>query len=185
MLGLTSYPALETSIFAGWSDELQSLLRSRSLDAAITLNAPSRATSDEASTQALKSARLNVVSAPRHFEQVADLAAANALGWALNPDGCGYRKVLEAVLSKEGMTPNIRLETNSLDVQFMMAERGEALTIAPQMAVRYLLGRYDVSFIQVRYLSSSVAVHVSTFDLRDDLKPVIEELAQNVHDALS
>lgn len=114
-LGLDRFPKLLPHITAGWSVELHDKLAIKDLDAVITIDTPRRMFSAAATTKMLAESRLCVL-APQHLSDLArNLARANDIGWALSPEGCGYRAALVSALHDLGLTPNIRLETNSVE----------------------------------------------------------------------
>ncbi|MEM6491770.1 MAG: LysR family transcriptional regulator substrate-binding protein, partial [Pseudomonadota bacterium] len=70
-----------------------------------------------------------------------DLTAANARGWALNLEGCGFRAALFAALEQVGATPNILLETNALELQLALVASGRAFTLLPATGISAVADR--------------------------------------------
>ena len=173
MLGLDEFPQLRVAVFSGWSDELLARLSARELDAAITITQTHRL--PEGTAPLIQSA-VRVVAAQEHEASAKDLQSANAVGWALNPVGCGYRKALFSALEKVGETPNVVLETNSLDLQLQFTRAGRALTLAPEFLQGISGTAPDLSFVRTIGLDASVAILLHRPHGEESLEPVYKAL---------
>lgn len=182
MLGLNDFPEVHPKITAGWSDELLAKLAKHDLDAVITLT-QSDTLSDDADPLSIKP--LQVVAASEHESAASDLNTANAIGWALNPEGCGYRRSLIKALERHGQTPNIVLETNSLELQLQFAKSGRALTLAPAFLGNLSEAASGLSFVAAKGLDASVAILLHHAQGAHAFKPIFHEIRAHTRRLMS
>lgn len=181
LLGLQDFPQLRPVLLSGWSDELLAKLDARALDAAITLSRPDQR---RAGARALASAPVKLVGAGALEAQAERLETANAVGWALNPTGCGYRKALADALGALGETPNIVLETNALELQLRFAREGRAFTLAPHLPHRPGSPLGAARFFETRDFDAGVTVFLHPARGEPALGPVFDRIARRARVAL-
>ena len=173
MLGLDKFPQLKAAITSGWSDELLTKLAQRDLDAVITI-VPADAVPGH--TEPIVTSTVQVVANSDNAHCAGHLLTANAIGWALNPDGCGYRKALLRALKEQGTTPNIVLETNSMELQLRFAEEGRALTLAPAFVKGMSPVTSRLHFVDATDLDASVSVLLHHSQGSHSFAPVFQEI---------
>lgn len=182
MLGLNGFPDIRPMITSGWSDELLTKLARHELDAVLTLT---RSETLPENADPLSINPLQVVAAGEHESDARDLDTANAIGWALNPEGCGYRRALMIALERHGQTPNIVLETNSLELQLQFVKAGRALTLAPGFLGKISEAASGLSFVEAKGLKASIAILLHHPPGAQTFAPVLREIRAHIKGALT
>ncbi len=135
LFGLARYPDIEPQITAAWSTDLREALQRHRLDLAATITQADEAAPDWLAVTVVARATVRAFAAGQRAAMPQDLRAANARGWALNLEGCGYRRALLDALDRLGERPKLVLQTNSLDLQLATVRAGRAVTVLPEIAV--------------------------------------------------
>jgi DNA-binding transcriptional LysR family regulator len=141
----TAFPAVQIHICADWTQRLLKLVNDGVLDAALILLPEDRSPPTELIGVPLLEDRMVVVGPRgRRTRQQRTLAFLNETGWILNPDGCGYRRALEAALARLNITPNILVEAHGLELHHALAAQGVGYTLQPSRLVDALDKRLAV-----------------------------------------
>lgn len=127
----TDFPDLNLSLLADWTGALLDRVRDGTLDGALVLLAD-----DHAPPPALTSRRLGEVDigviAPAHDRRTErNVGTINAIGWVIQPQGCGFRSALERALARHGVSLNVAVEAFGQDLQLALISRGIGYGLAP------------------------------------------------------
>ena len=127
------WPALDVEVATGWGAQIANRLEHRELDGALVLLPSAHGRPRDVEGQSLGSLRLVVVGASglqhKARPKLADVAA---LGWVLNPDGCGFRAGLQRALAALGLPLRVRLETFGRELQLQLVAEGQGLGLVPE-----------------------------------------------------
>jgi DNA-binding transcriptional LysR family regulator len=141
----TAFPAVQMHICADWTQRLLKSVSDGVLDAALILLPEDRSPPTDLIAVPLLEDRMVVIGTRgRRTRQQRTLAFLNETGWILNPDGCGYRRALEAALARLNITPNILLEAHGLELHHALAAQGVGYTLQPSRLVDALDKRLAV-----------------------------------------
>ncbi len=140
-----AFPAVQMHICADWTQRLVKSVSDGVLDAALILLPEDRSPPTELIAVPLLEDRMVVIGTRgRRTSKQRTLAFLNETGWILNPDGCGYRRALEAALARLNITPNILVEAHGLELHHALAAQGVGYTLQPSRLVGALDKRLAV-----------------------------------------
>lgn len=127
-----AYPDLQASAATGWGSQLLQRVEQGELDAAAVLLPANRTFDDQLSARSLGRVTLAVVAAKGVLRKRSHtLTECQALGWVLNPDGCGFREGLQRALAGLGLTLKLNLETLGSELQLQLVADGNGLGLVP------------------------------------------------------
>nr|WP_298373617.1 LysR family transcriptional regulator [uncultured Halomonas sp.] len=180
MFALPDFPEVQVIIRAGWSQDLIAQIRNDALAGAFVLLETGHHPPPNTPAERLSESDVAIVGAATAKTGDVTIAELNQLGWALNPDGCGYRRALATSLNRLGLEPNIKMEVNSIELQLAIAQRGMAYTLLPMAWSTSLLHEYRVS----RLNTSEFDLNVTLFFVHrlqiGNLLPPLNTLAHSV-----
>lgn len=78
------------------------------------------------------------------------LADCSAHGWALNPDGCGFRASLNRALAAQNLPFLVKLDTYSRDLQLQSVAQGQGLGLLPLPLLAHSPHRNALMVVPVR-----------------------------------
>jgi len=126
------FPGLTVRIHSDWSAPLMEQVRAGALDGAVVLLGEGQAPPDDLPSRLLSREEVSVVaSAERAAAAPGSLAAMNAVGWVLQPDGCKYRNALGLALAPLGLRPNVTVEAYDQTLLASLVARGVGFGLAP------------------------------------------------------
>lgn len=146
----TIHPEVELYLQVLDGSDFTSLLADNRIDIAITLDTPIQSPNVTSILQMGET--IGVFSPPGHVlaqkEQISihDIAEHRLL---LTSKGCCYRKIFERHLAEASLTPQIALETSSLQVIKQAVLSGLGICVLPRLAVQMELDRREL--VQVHY----------------------------------
>jgi len=128
----TEFPELTTEVRTSWASDLLASLRKGEIDAATVLFPAAKIFPEGIAAKPLAKVSLAVVARKGDYPKSAyRLAEIAERGWILNPDGCGFRATLAQVLSSEGGTLKVNLETSGTELQLDLVAGGHGLGLMP------------------------------------------------------
>jgi DNA-binding transcriptional LysR family regulator len=128
----TAFPGLQTRVSTGWGSQLLQRLEHGELDAAAMLLPANKVFAEPLAARSLGRVRLAVVAAKGALKKRAyTLAECQAIGWVLNPDGCGFREGLQRALTGLGLALKLNLETLGTELQLQLVADGNGLGLVP------------------------------------------------------
>lgn len=128
----SAFPGLTVRLSADWSSMLLEQLDGGLLDGALVLTAADGAPPPGAHGHRLALEDVHVVGSPALLARTrGELAAMNAVGWVLQPDGCRYRAALIEALQRAGLHLNVAVEAFDQEVLLSLAARGVGFGIGP------------------------------------------------------
>jgi DNA-binding transcriptional LysR family regulator len=145
------YPGLAPQISSDWTGALLERVASGSLDAAVIMLAAGAEPRGELHATKLRDETIEVVGAAdlaaRRWSSLAEL---NAVGWVVQPEGCGYRAALIQRLDRLGAgSLNVAVEAFGQDLQLSVIARGAGFGLMPASQVTALAARYQVRPVRV------------------------------------
>lgn len=124
------FPELNTQVSNGWGNNLLERLQEHDLDAVAGLFASDKVFPDHLLAHKATDVPLLVVCS-KDQPALNSLAACNAQGWILNPDGCGLRHNLQQCLAAQGLSLALNLETFGSQLQLGLVAKGLGLGLVP------------------------------------------------------
>ena len=86
------------------------------------------------------------------------LGTMNAVGWAIQPRGCGYRYVLEKALEDAGIgPPNIIAEAFGKDLHLSLVSRHRAFSLMPASEIAKLPSNRDIKTFSCADLQAAIS----------------------------
>ncbi|MCG5239656.1 LysR family transcriptional regulator [Azospirillum doebereinerae] len=130
------FPGLTVRLHSDWSAPLMEQVRAGALDGAVVLLGEGQAPPDDLPSRLLSREEVSVVaSAERAAAGPGSLAAMNAVGWVLQPDGCKYRNALGLALAPLGLRPNVTVEAYDQTLLASLVARGVGFGLAPMRLI--------------------------------------------------
>jgi DNA-binding transcriptional LysR family regulator len=127
-----AFPELQARAATGWGSQLLQRVEQGELDAAAMLLPANKAFDEQLAARSLGRIKLAVVAPKGALKKRAHtLAECQAMGWVLNPDGCGFREGLQRALTGLGFTLKLNLETLGTELQLQLVADGNGLGLVP------------------------------------------------------
>ena len=128
----TTFPGLTVRLSADWSSALLEQLDGGALDGALVLTAEDGVPRAELPGRRLAMEEVSVVGTPELVARTRGaLAAMNAVGWVLQPEGCRYRTALTEALHRAGLRLNVAVEAFDQELLMSLAARGVGFAAGP------------------------------------------------------
>ncbi|PWC54773.1 LysR family transcriptional regulator [Azospirillum sp. TSO22-1] len=128
----SSFPGLTVRLSSDWSNALLDQLDGGALDGALVLTAEDGRPRAELQGRRLSQEEISVVGAPDLVARTrGSLAAMNAVGWVLQPEGCRYRTTLTETLHRAGLRLNVAVESFDQELLLNLAARGVGFGTGP------------------------------------------------------
>ncbi|HYH37064.1 MAG TPA: LysR family transcriptional regulator [Azospirillum sp.] len=128
----TSFPGLTVRLSSDWSNALLDQLDGGALDGALVLTAEDGMPRAELRGRRLSQEDISVVGSPDLVARArGSLAAMNAVGWVLQPEGCRYRTALSEALHRAGLRLNVAVESFDQELLLNLAARGVGFGTGP------------------------------------------------------
>lgn len=128
----TTFPALTVRLNSDWSNALLDQLDNGGLDGALVLTAEDGMPRAELQCRRLAQEEISVVGSPELVARTrGSLAAMNAVGWVLQPEGCRYRSTLIEALQRAGLRLNVAVEAFDQELLLSLAARGVGFGTGP------------------------------------------------------
>jgi DNA-binding transcriptional LysR family regulator len=128
----TAYPELQARASSGWGSQLLQRVEAGELDAAAILLPANKTFAEPLAARSLGRVKLAVVAPHGALKKRAHtLAECQAIGWVLNPDGCGFREGLQRALTGLGLTLRLNMETLGTELQLQLVADGNGLGLVP------------------------------------------------------
>ncbi|VFR30949.1 Transcriptional regulator, LysR family [plant metagenome] len=84
------------------------------------------------------------------------LADCSAHGWALNPDGCGFRASLKRALAAQSLPFHVKLDTYGRDLQLQSVAQGQGLGLVPLPLLAHSAYRDALAVVPVKDFKLSI-----------------------------
>jgi DNA-binding transcriptional LysR family regulator len=132
----TGFPNLMLRITAGWPEQLLEQLRRSEIDAAAFclpegIEPPIDVEADALDIQPL----FVVASQSLDLPRLTTLKDLSPLPWIINPDGCGFRTVIQRRFEQERLALRIGIEALSSDLRLSLVARGLGVSLATKTAI--------------------------------------------------
>ncbi|WP_431861888.1 LysR family transcriptional regulator [Azospirillum sp.] len=128
----TSFPGLTVRLSSDWSNALLDQLDGGALDGTLVLTAEDGMPRAELQGRRLSQEEISVVGSPELVARTrGSLAAMNAVGWVLQPEGCRYRTTLTEALHRAGLRLNVAVESFDQELLLNLAARGVGFGTGP------------------------------------------------------
>jgi DNA-binding transcriptional LysR family regulator len=153
------YPDVSMEISTDWSARLLEKVVQGKLDAA-TVFMPAKASPPEGLTgERLGSTDVVLVGAKGKFAKTgAKLRAYAETGWILNPEGCGFRAVLQRRLMDLGLRLRLNMETYGSELQLGLVASGLGVGFVSRPALLASRWRDELELLSPRDFSLAVDV---------------------------
>lgn len=128
------FPGLTLRLQSDWSGPLVDQVRSGALDGALVLLCEEQEPPDDLPARRIGVEPVSVIAAPDNCtggSPAVSLAAMNARGWVLQPNGCRYRNALQQALAPLGLQPNVTVEAYDQSLLVGLVARGVGFGLAP------------------------------------------------------
>jgi DNA-binding transcriptional LysR family regulator len=172
-----SFPSLTVRLHSDWSDALLAQLASGALDGALVLQPVGDDAPRDLEGCRLALEEVRVVGTPALIAgHGRTLEAMNAIGWVLQPEGCGYRTALERALEKCRLSINVAVEAFDQELLLSLAARGVGFGVGPLRLVRGTEAGARLAPVEVEGFRLTVAVWLLRARHSGRLTPVFDAL---------
>jgi DNA-binding transcriptional LysR family regulator len=125
-------PSCRRARRAGGGSQLLQRVEAGELDAAAILLPANKTFAEPLAARSLGRVKLAVVAPHGALRKRAHtLAECQAIGWVLNPDGCGFREGLQHALTGLGLSLRLNMETLGTELQLQLVADGNGLGLVP------------------------------------------------------
>ncbi|HEY0832270.1 MAG TPA: LysR family transcriptional regulator [Azospirillum sp.] len=127
-----AFPGLTVRLHSDWSSALLDRIDNGALDGAMILLNGDDAPPGDLPGRRLSLEEVHVVGTPELVARCrGSLAAMNAVGWVLQPEGCRYRAAVVEALKRAGLMLNVAVEAFDQEMLLSLAARGFAFGVGP------------------------------------------------------
>ncbi|MFT4174483.1 MAG: LysR family transcriptional regulator [Rhodocyclaceae bacterium] len=164
----TAAPALSAQISTGWSPDLADMIRAGELDAALIIAPQLPALGAGVEAQAIGRFELVVITA----QEGPALSASPTLRelasrpWILNPDGCGFRRMLQQAFADANEVFSVGSDSFGTALQLELVAAGAGSGFVPRPLVEASAWRQRLRILDVPALSATATLwrvqHTST-----------------------
>ncbi|MEM8838344.1 MAG: LysR family transcriptional regulator [Pseudomonadota bacterium] len=182
---MPDFPKVSLIYRADWTGPLIDRVRNNDLDLAWIIMSAGEVAPSDLRAKPIVNSLVSAVGHPSLARLDGDLTKLNEIGWALNPEGCGYRRQLSAALHRSGNPVNIRVEVNTLELQLQIAQSRQALTLVPSALVGSILERYDLVTLPLPDLNFGVTVTEIQPKQETRLAPVAALVSTNMQQIIT
>ncbi|GGG40421.1 LysR family transcriptional regulator [Chelatococcus composti] len=152
-------PQAKLVVMVDWTERLVAKLAAQELDAVIGMRRGSAADMPELSLWHIASEEVVVVARADHpATGCIPLSSLAREAWVINPDGCGFRHLLDRALAATGHTLDISVELWGVDVQLSLVARGLGLGLVPARLVAASPWRDQLKVLDVSDFHARLAV---------------------------
>lgn len=152
-------PQAKLVVVVDWTERLIGKLAAQELDAVIGMRRGSAADLPELSLRHIASEEVVVVARADHpASGRIPIAALAGDPWVINPDGCGFRHLLDRALAATGHTLDVAVELWGVDVQLSLVARGIGLGLVPARLVTASPWRDQLKVLDVSDFNARLAV---------------------------
>jgi DNA-binding transcriptional LysR family regulator len=96
--------------------------------------------------------------------------------WVLNPEGCGFRAIVRALLESLDAPLQVAVEAHGIDLQLALVARGAGVSLVPQASLRRSRVRAQVHTFRVQGHDCRLGVWLVSGRLPTVLTPVVTML---------
>lgn len=176
-----THPDVKVRVSTGWGGSLLQKVEAGELDAALVLLPPNRTLPDSLAGDELGRTELVVVAQHGQFKRRAyTLAACQATGWVLNPDGCGFRAGLQRALAAQGFSLQLNLETLGTELQLGLVADGVGLGLVPLPLLQRSAHAARLDIVNVSDFKPEVAVRIVHASSLGKMRAALDVLATSV-----
>lgn len=153
------FPGLAVRIHSDWGAPLIEQVHAGALDGAVVLLSEGQTPPDDLPATLLSREEVSVVASAEHAAAApCSLAAMNAVGWVLQPDGCKYRNALGLALAPLGLRPNVTVEAYDQTLLASLVARGVGFGLAPLRLIAPVEGSAALHPVELPGFRLTVAV---------------------------
>lgn len=119
------FPSVKFEMSTGWTKDLLSKLQHNQLDGIIAIAKEHSTSEKNISSKIMGILHIRpVISKSLRKSGVSSWGDLQALGWILNPEGCGFRAFLNEQLELQQQRLNLNLEVNGASIQMDLVRQG-------------------------------------------------------------
>ncbi|AWK86686.1 LysR family transcriptional regulator [Azospirillum thermophilum] len=152
------FPGLTLRLHSDWSTPLLDQVRNGSLDGAVVLTHDDDTPPSELDSVCLSREEVRVIAAAGARDLPPTLAAMNATGWVVQPEGCRYRSAMAHALGRSGLTPNVTVEAFDQTLLVSLVARGVGYGLAPLRLIARTADAARIRPVAVPDFSLTIAV---------------------------
>jgi DNA-binding transcriptional LysR family regulator len=112
----------------------------------------------------------------RHMPRVVDLATVATEGWVLNPEGCGFRSVVQELLDGIDAPLQVAVEAHGVDLQLAIVARGVGVSLVPELLLQRSRVRSQVQAFRIHGYDCRIGVWLVSGRLSAMFTPVVAML---------
>ncbi|CAM2145208.1 HTH-type transcriptional regulator HdfR [Pararobbsia alpina] len=153
------FPGLQAKVSTDWGAALLERLSRGELDAAALLMPANTQFPETIDAESIDAVELAVVAPKgRLRKRTQTLLDLQPHGWVLNPEGCGFRMVLQRTLAERGASLKVQLETLGTELQLDLVADGVGLGLVARTALAASARANDLDVINVTDFKPSIDI---------------------------
>ncbi|PWC31425.1 LysR family transcriptional regulator [Azospirillum sp. TSO35-2] len=178
------FPGLTVRLLSDWSNALIEQVRAGALDGALVLLTEGQTPPEDLPAREIGREPVSIIAAAADCGQQS-LAAMNARGWVLQPNGCRYRSALQTALAPLGLQPNVTVEAYDQSLLVSLVARGVGFGLAPLRLIAPAAGMVGGGMAAVRPVALpdfrlSVTVWLVRARVTGRIGPVFDRLEESL-----